>query len=154
MYNVNYYTVNLQEIISFTFQNGAKMRIVGEGWFTPWFVFQENAEVPVLSVDHSNPPGVSVTCEERGGENQAIVHFAHPDCYSGFVVYETDGTSVEGVLVELKEGIAGYAEIFGEIIGQINDKTTTIRDGLNNVNTALAQTNSLLQQILDAQSGE
>ena len=97
MYSTIYTQITTADMYSVPVVNGNKYQVVGQGWWTPYFIYEENGEVPILGQYEISPSGIRIVCEE----NNIHVHFNSLTQYEYFIVQETDIVTTEYVLVEL-----------------------------------------------------
>ena len=63
-------------------------RISGYGFFSCWFTYLENLEVPLFCGDYNSPAGIRVTCEE----NELKIHCNSPLFYKSIVIESKPNT--------------------------------------------------------------
>lgn len=116
MYATIYTQVTTADMYSIPVVSGNKYQIVGQGWWTPYFIYEKNGEVPVLGQYEISPTGIRVVCEE----NNIHVHFDNPSQYEYFIVQETNAVTAESALMEIAEQIGTLQSAIANIGNQLN----------------------------------
>lgn len=137
MYNCVYVQIEPEGgVYSLQVLDGQKVRVVGQGWWTDWFLYTENSEVPVLSQQNKQEPGVNITCEAGEDGDYVRVHVNYAGYYDCMTFVVTDGVTCEQELVTLN---ATADEIDGHV--------ETVITKLDQIITALNTANTHLQAI-------